>query len=346
MRAVVLEGERSVAVEEVPDARLPGPDGAVVAVEHTAICGSDLHLYHGALGDQRIRLGHEFVGTVTEVGPEVVTLRAGDRVLVSGIVACGRCTACRRGDPVTCSANRTAAFGTVPDLPGGQAEAAGVPAADAFCLKVPEGVSADQTVLLTDILPTGYLGARRADIAPGATVAVIGLGPVGIMALQCAQLFGPSRVLALDVDPGRLARAAALGAEPLDAAGGGVAAVLETTGGRGADAVIEAVGHAESIDTAVQCAAPGATISVIGVNLDMALPLPMGLLFLRAQTLRATMASIPGTWPHLVPLLQSGRLAPEGVFTHRMGLGQAPEAYRIFDGHLDGVLKVMLDPAS
>lgn len=347
MRAVVLDGERSVAVEDVPDATLPGPDGAVVRVERTAICGSDLHLYHGAMGTERIRLGHEFVGTVEDVGPEVVTLRRGDRVLVSGIVACGRCVPCRRGDPVTCLANRTAAFGTVPDLPGGQAEAVGVPAADSFALAVPDGIDTDAAVLLTDILPTGFLGARRADIAPGSTVVVLGLGPVGIMALQCARLFGPARILAVDPDPERRARAERLGAEPVDAAeSGGVPAVLEATGGRGADAVIEAVGHGATIEAAVLCAAPGGTVSVIGVNLDMAMPFPMGLAFLRALTVRATMASIPGTWPHLVPLLQSGRLQLDGVFTHRMGLSAAPDAYRIFDGHLDGVLKVMLDPGA
>jgi threonine dehydrogenase-like Zn-dependent dehydrogenase len=347
MRAVVLQGEGAVGVEDVPDAALPGPDGAVVAVERTAICGSDLHLYHGVLGEARVQLGHEFIGTVTEVGPEVVTVAPGDRVLVSGIVACGRCGPCRRGDPVTCREGRTAAFGTSPDLPGGQSEAVGVPAVDAFSLKIPASIGVDDAVLLTDILPTGYLGAQRADITPGATVVVIGLGPVGIMALQCAQLFGPARVLALDVDPERRARAERLGAEVIDASeDGGVRAVLEATGGRGADAVIEAVGHQNTVLAAVHCAAPGGTVSIIGVNLDMALPFPMGLLFLKAQTVRATMASIPGTWGALVPLLESGRLRPEGIFTHRMGLSEAADAYRIFDRHEEGVLKVLLDPSS
>lgn len=347
MRAVVLQGERSVAVEDVDDAALPGPDGAVIAVERTAICGSDLHLYHGALGGARVHLGHEFVGTVTEVGPEVLTVRPCDRILVSGIVACGRCTNCLRGDPVTCQKYRTAAFGTSPDLPGGQAEAVGVPAVDAFHRTIPDWLSVEDAVLLTDILPTGYLGALRADISPGDTVVVIGLGPVGVMALQCAQLFGPARVLALDVDPGRLARAAGLGAEPIDASvDGGVPAVLEATGGRGAHAVIEAVGHDDSVTAAVHCCAPGGTVSVIGVTLNMALPMPMGLVFLRALTLRATMASIPGTWDALLPLIESGRLAPAPVFTHRLALSDAPDAYRIFDNHEDGVLKVLLDPTA
>ena len=347
MRGVVLQGERSVSVEDLPDPDLPGDDGAVMTVERTAICGSDLHLYHGALGDLHVRLGHEFIGTVTDVGRDVRTVRKGDRILVSGIVACGHCASCRRGDPVTCLNSRTAAFGTTPDLPGGQAEAVGVPAIDTFSRPIPQWLSVEDAVLLTDILPTGYLGALRADISPGDTVVVVGLGPVGVMALQCAQLFGPARVLALDVDRERLARASSLGAEPIDASdAGGVPAVLEATGGRGAQAVIEAVGLDDTVSAAVQCAAPGGTVSVIGVNLNMAMPMPMALVFLRALTVRATMASIPSTWDALLPVLESGRLQPAPVFTHRLGLSQAPDAYRIFDNHEDGVLKVLLDPAS
>src|SRR5689334_14916311 len=180
MRAVVLNGERDVSVEEVPDAGVPGPDGLLLRVERTAICGSDLHLYHGPLTVPGVHLGHEFVGTVEEVGPEVTSVRAGDRVLVSGVVGCGRCTACRSGDPVTCWNGGLQIFGTGLDLWGGQAEAVGVPAADSSVLKIPEGITDEQAVLLTDILPTGYLGAQRADISPGDTVVVIGLGPVGV----------------------------------------------------------------------------------------------------------------------------------------------------------------------
>jgi threonine dehydrogenase-like Zn-dependent dehydrogenase len=345
VRAVVLQGPGAVAVEDVDDAERPGADGAVVKVEATAICGSDLHLYHGALGDQPIRLGHEFVGTVVDVGPEVRRVTPGQRVLVSGIVGCGTCGPCRAGDPVTCERSATAAFGTGLELPGGQAEAVGVPVADAHCLAVPEGLDDEAAVLLTDILPTGYLGARRARIRPGATVVVIGLGPVGVCALRCAQLFGPARILAVERDPRRLARAAVLGAEPVDAGAGDVAAqVFEATGGRGAEAVIEAVGSDATVVAAVGCAAPGGVVSVVGVNLSMALPFPMGLAFLRSLTVTATMAAIPGTWPDLVPLVQQGRLATAGVFTHHLPLSAAPEAYRRFDRHEDGVLKVLLRP--
>src|SRR6202034_2969652 len=150
--------------------------------------------------------------------------------------------------------------------------------ADLFALPIPEGIADEEAVLLTDILPTGYLGAQRASIQPGATVVVVGLGPVGTMALQCAQLFGPARILAIDVVPERLARAERMGAEPIDArVAPGSAQVLEATGGRGADSVIEAVGADATVLDALLCAATGGTVSVVGVNLNMELPFPMGL---------------------------------------------------------------------
>jgi alcohol dehydrogenase len=340
----VLQGERDVTVENVPDVSLPGDDGVVVRVERAAICGSDMHLYHGPLMIPGVRLGHEFVGTVEEAGPEVHAVRAGDRVLVSGVIGCGRCVACRAGDPVTCRRNGTKVFGTGLELHGGQAEAVAVPAADASVLAIPEGISDEQAVLLTDILPTGYLAAQRADIKPGDTVVVVGLGPVGTLALQCAQLFGPGRVLAVDMVPERLANAARLGAEPVDASDGRtVAQVMEKTGGRGAAAVIEAVGADQTITDAILCAAPGGTVSVVGVNLNPAFSFPMPVVLLKALTYRMTLASIPGTWDALVPLITSGRLHPEDVFTHRFDLGDAPDAYRLFESRKDGVIKVLLD---
>ena len=347
MRAVVLNGERDVSVEEVPDAVVPGPDGLLLRVERTAICGSDLHLYHGPMTIPGVHLGHEFVGTVEEVGASVSTVTKGDRVIVSGVVGCGLCANCRSGDVVTCRNAGTKVFGTSLDLHGGQAEAVGVPAADASVVKIPEGITTEQAVLLTDILPTGYLGAQRADITPGDVVVVIGLGPVGVFALQCAQFYGPSRILAVDMVPDRLARAEQLGAEPIDAADGNtVAKIEEATGGRGAEAVIEAVGADQTVSDAIMCAAPGGTISVIGVNLNMALPFPMALALMKRLTFRVTLAAIPTTWPALFPLVASGKLHPEDVFTHRMGLSEAAEAYRIFEAREDGVLKVLLDPTS
>jgi threonine dehydrogenase-like Zn-dependent dehydrogenase len=275
----------------------------------------------------------------------VRTLSVGERVLVSGVIGCGLCRPCLGGQPNVCSANQSAAFGTIPGLPGGQAEAMAVPFADSFALPIPEGVADEEAVLLTDILPTGYVGAVRANIAPGSVVVVVGLGPVGIMALQCATLFGPSRILAVDMVPERLARAERLGAEPIDArVAPGSLQVLEATGGRGAESVIEAVGSDATVLDALSCAASGGTVSVVGVNLSMALPFPMGLVFLKSLTVRAVFAPVPGTWPALVPLVQSGQFTLAETFTHHMALSQAAEAYELFDSRSDGVLKVLLDP--
>ncbi len=344
MRATILKGPRQIAVEQVPDPVLPGPGGIIVSVERTAICGSDLHLFHDAPTGVGIQLGHEAIGTVAEVGPEVHTVAVGDRVLVSGVIGCGVCSPCLAGQPNVCLAGLAAAFGTLPDLPGGQAEAMAVPFADTFVLPIPEGVSDEEAVLLTDILPTGYVGAVRADIRPGSTVVIVGLGPVGFMALQCAALFGPARIFAVDMVPERLARAAAFGAEPIDArVASGAAQVFEKTGGRGAESVIEAVGADATVLDALSCAATGGTVSVVGVNLNLALPFPMGLVFLKSLTLRAVFAPVPGTWQALVPLVQAGRFSLSETFTHRFGLSQAADAYELFDSRADGVLKVLLD---
>lgn len=346
MRAVVLNGPGDVTVERVDDPSLPGDDGMIVKVERTAICGSDLHLYKGHLGAPGVRLGHEFIGEVIETGSDVRTARVGDRVLVSGVTACGRCAGCRTGNPVRCvSGSRV--FGTDLTLPGGQAEAVAVPAADFSSRAIPDGVTPEQAVLLTDILPTAFIGVQRAEVHPGDTVVVIGQGPVGTLALQCAQLCGAARVIAVDRDPARLDHARSLGAVPVDASGGGaVTSVYELTGGRGADCVIEAVGADESItDALMMCRAEG-TVSIMGVNLNMAFPFPMPVALLRNLTIRVAIAAIPTTWDALIPLVQEGRIQPEGVFTHRLPLAEAPAAYSMFSNHEDGCLKVLLDPTS
>jgi threonine dehydrogenase-like Zn-dependent dehydrogenase len=347
MRAVVLNGPHDVSVEQVDDPVLPGPDGIVVAVERTAICGSDLHLYHGEMAPPGVHLGHEFIGRVLDAGPEVRTVRGGDRVLVSGVVGCGHCMQCLTGWPMRCLAAGSQVFGTSLDLAGGQAEAVAVPAADSFVHAIPDGVTDEQAVLLTDILPTGFLGARRADITPGSTVAVIGLGPVGICALRAAQLHSPARILAVDPVAHRRAHAERLGAEPIDPTDGGtMAQLLEATGGRGVPSVIEAVGRDDTINDAIMSVAPGGTVSVIGVSTNLAHPFPMVIAMYKGITFRICVADIPATWPFLVPLVASGKLHPEDVFTHRMALSDAAEAYRIFDARDDSVIKVLLDPTA
>ena len=212
--------------------------------------------------------------------------------------------------------------------------------------RIPEGVSTEQAVLLTDILPTGYFGATGADIRPGHDVAILGMGPVGQMALHCAQLYGPARIFALDRVPERLAAAEALGAIPVDASGDAEAAVLEATQGRGVDSVIEAVGADETIQTAIRLARAGGTVSVIGVSMNMAFPFPMLHAFLRDLTFRIGIVPVPETWSALIPLVASGRLQPEGVFTHHLPLSEGAKAYEIFDRREDGVFKVLLDPST
>jgi threonine dehydrogenase-like Zn-dependent dehydrogenase len=346
IRALTFQGKGDVRYETRPDPTPPDAHGAVLKVERAAICGSDLHLYHAALpmADVGFAIGHEFVGEVVEVGSAVRDFQVGDRVLTSGVIGCGLCGSCRAGRVVRCEARQTRVFGMGSALPGGQAEAVAVPGADHAFKKIPDGVSVEQAVLLTDILPTAYYGALQADIRPGDTVAVIGLGPVGLLAVECARLFGPARVLAIDRIPERLKQAEALGAEPvhLDKAPEVAAAA---NGGMGPDAVIEAVGADASIQMAIAMCRVAGTVSVIGVSMNFAFPFPMPLALMKDLTFRIGICPIPELWSALVPLVQAGRLHPERVFTHHLGLSQGAEAYKIFDEKREGVLKVLLDPA-
>lgn len=345
MRAVVLNGPGDVSVETVPDPELTGPDGVVVQVESTAICGSDLHLYHGHMPGAGVRLGHEFIGRIVEAGADVRSFRADDRVLVSGVIGCGSCRECVAGWPMRCLNAGSKVFGTSLDLHGGQSQAVSVPAAETALHLIPDGVSTEAAVLLTDILPTGFIGARRADIAPGSTVAIIGLGPVGICALRSAQLYSPARILAVDPVAHRRDHAERLGATVFDPGdGGAMAQLLEATGGRGVDSVIEAVGHDNTINDAIMSVRPGGTVSVIGVSTNLAHPFPMAIAMYKGITFRICVADIPSTWDNLIPLVEAGKLEPDDVFTHRMGLTEAAEAYRIFEARDDQVMKVLLDP--
>lgn len=346
-KALVFHGPRDVRFESVGDPSPQDTASAVIRVERAAICGSDLHLYHGDLPvDQPgFAIGHEFVGEVMEVGSDVRRFSTGDKVLVSGVIGCGACNSCVAGRVARCERFLTRVFGMNAALPGGQAQAVAVPGADASLRIIPEGVSVEQAVLLTDILPTGYFGAKMAEIRPGQTVVVIGLGPVGQCALQCAQLFGPSKVFAIDGIEERRNAAKALGAIALEP-DGAPERIREATNGQGPDAVIEAVGADATIQTAIQLVRVGGVVSVIGVNLNLAFPFPMGLALMKDLTFRIGLCPVPETWDELIPLVQSGRLRPEGVFTHRMALSEGTSAYEIFDQRRDGVMKVLLDPSS
>ena len=210
MRSVVVDGPRSIRVENRPDPALLGPDGAIVEVTAAGICGSDLHFYEADFPlTEPLTVGHEAVGTVVETGPDVRSVKVGDQVMVSSVTGCGACAGCATRDPVMCYNGFQIFGGGV--LAGAQADLLAVPAADFQLLKMPEGITAEQALLLTDNLPTGWAAAQRADIPQGGTVAVIGLGAVGLCALRSALFQGAATVFAVDRVDGRLDRAARWG---------------------------------------------------------------------------------------------------------------------------------------
>jgi 2-desacetyl-2-hydroxyethyl bacteriochlorophyllide A dehydrogenase len=341
VRQVVIEGPRQVRVVEAPDAVPPDADGVVVAVDATAICGSDLHFYDGDIPVGRgFSIGHEFLGTVVEVGSQVRRFRTGDRVLTASVAGCGHCDGCATGDPVTC-VEGPKVFGSGA-LPGGQASAVAVPSADFQLLAIPEGLGDEAALLLTDNLNTGWIGAKRADIPAGGTVVVLGLGAVGLCAVRAAFALGAGRVLAADPVAGRRALAADSGAIPIEEST--IEAVREATGGRGADAVIDAVALDTTLTDALTCVRAGGTVSVIGVhNLDP-YPLPILAGLFRSVTLRMTTAPVHQTWKELVPLVVNGRIRTDGIFTHRFPLAEAAEAYAAVAARTADCIKVMLQP--
>jgi 2-desacetyl-2-hydroxyethyl bacteriochlorophyllide A dehydrogenase len=341
VQQVVIVGPGQVEVVEADDPVLPGPDGAVVAVESASICGSDLHFYDGDLPvGTGLAVGHEFIGTVLEVGADVRSFRPGDRVLTASVAGCGHCAGCATGDPVTC-VEGPKVFGSGM-LGGGQSDRVAVPSADFQMLGIADGLDDEAALLLTDNLNTGWIAAKRADIAPGATVVVLGLGAVGLCAVRSALLLGAGRVLAVDPVAGRRARAVADGALSVD--GPTVEAVLEATDGRGADAVIDAVALDATLDDALRSVRAGGTVSVVGVHSLEPYPLPILDSLFRSLTLRMTTAPVHQTWKELVPLVLSGRLPTDGIFTHRFALAEAAQAYAAVAARTADCIKVMMRP--
>lgn len=346
MKAIVLQGAYDVRVQTVPDARLLDARGAVVRVSRASICGSDLHLYHADVPIvPGTVIGHECVGVVEEVGAEVQRFHKGDRVIVPGVVGCGACDPCRRGYVVGCKALLHKVYGVSPELGGAQAEAIAVPAADCNLWPSPDDLDDEQILFLTDILPTGFYAAANAGIEAGQTAVVIGCGPVGMAAILCARLRGAARVLAIDRVAERLEKAEDLGAEPIHAEAVDVrGAVMERTGGDGADAVIEAVGSTATVQLAFDLARIGGVVSVVGVLLDQKFPFPMATAFMKDLTFRIGLVNVPAFIPALLALVRSGRIDPRRLITHRLPLASGREAYEIFDKRREGCLKVVLAP--
>ena len=343
MKALRYFGQRDIRYDSMADPVLEDEGDAIVRMDACSICGSDLHIYHGHgfSEDTGFCVGHEAVGEVVEVGRGVRQLRVGDKVMMPAAVGCGACRSCLAGDVIHCANNAGRCYGLSAKLQGVQAEAFRVPAADANAWRIPEGVSGEQALMLTDALATAWFGARNADIRPGDGVAVVGLGPIGLMAVESASVMGAGVVYAIDPVPERRALAEAAGAIALhpDVA---VDTVREATHGRKLECVVEAVGHDTTVDLALRLVARRGTVSVIGVQQSRRYAFPLERAFAAGLTFRIGTCSVPEEWPALIPLVQSGRLRPERYISHRLPLSEGGEAYRLFDRREDGALKMVL----
>ncbi len=343
MRAVLYQGKESVAVGEAPEPRLEGPLDAVVRVRLAAICGSDLHLYHGLIPVlPGSILGHEFTGEVEAVGEGVVGLRPGDRVVGTFHVACGVCRACRRGEYNLCERRGVHGYGPLMgNLPGAQAERIRVPYADVNLRKIPPGVPDEQAIFAGDILSTAFGGLVQGGLKPGERVAVIGAGPVGLMAVESALALGADKVLVLDRVPDRLRKAEELGGIPVDVARENPRRrVAAETDGEGADLVVEAVGGEATVALAFELVRPGGRISALGVTTAQTFPFPLNSALVRDLTFRIGLANVHRHIDQVLALLQGGRLHPERVVSHILPLEAAPEGYQLFDRK--EALKVLL----
>ncbi|HEY7694128.1 MAG TPA: alcohol dehydrogenase catalytic domain-containing protein [Gaiellaceae bacterium] len=343
MKAVVLRAPGDVGVDEVADPAVVEPTDAIVAVRATAICGADLFPFHGMTPgfEAGTILGHEFAGEVVEVGAEVRSLEVGQRVVNASMISDGTCPYCLAGRVTQCAGRSLFGYsGVYPRLDGGQAELVRVPQADRALRPLPEEVTDEAAVFLADILPTGHAAVVRGDVAPGDTVAVVGCGPVGLMALLCARGVA-DRVLAVDGVPERRRIAEALGAESIDPADA-AEAVTAATDGVGADVVIEAAGSPGGLDASLRLARGRGVVSVVGAHFEPDYPLDNALMFERELTLRFSIGDPTADGGLLLDRLASGDLDPTPVVTHRLALDEAAEAYRLFDSR--EATKVVLHP--
>jgi threonine dehydrogenase-like Zn-dependent dehydrogenase len=345
MKALIFQGVGDVKVIDVPRPSIHDPHEALVKVTLGAVCGSDLHIYEGRVpGCDGCVLGHEFVGVVEEVGREVKRFKPGDRVVSSFYTACGHCHYCRRGWFNQCVDKATFGYGEYfGALSGGQAEYVTVPLADHTMEPIPTELSDEQAIFVGDILSTGFFAAERAEIQPGDSVAVIGAGPVGLMAIMAAQLFGTARIFVVDMVDSRLEFAQGLGAIPINASQvHPVEAIKDHTGGFGADRSIEAVGQLTAVETAINCVRGGGTISMVGIPNHTIGDFPYLDVWQRALTFRAGWCNVQAYMRPLLDLIAAGRLKPDAIISHRMKLDEAEEAYRIFGARQ--AIKIVLTP--
>jgi threonine dehydrogenase-like Zn-dependent dehydrogenase len=346
MKALTFHGKETIRYESVPDPRIESAGDAIIRVSLTAVCGSDLHVYREREKgqDRGTVMGHEFVGEVVEVGGAVTRFERGTRVLSPFTTSCGTCFFCRRG--LTCRCEQGQLFGWVVQgvgLQGAQAEYIRVPLADSTLLRIPDGMTDEEALLLCDIVPTGYFCADRAGIAPEGTYAVIGSGPVGLMAIAGAREFGARRIYAVDPVSYRLEHAGRFGAVPIDPAQVDPADILrEATEGRGADAILEAVGTEEATRIAFDLVRRGGTIAAVGVHGEESPPFMQSEAYNKNLTYRIGRCPARHYMERLVPVMQAKRYPFASIITHRLPLSEGRHAYRIFDQKLENCVKVVL----
>jgi threonine dehydrogenase-like Zn-dependent dehydrogenase len=388
MKALCWRGIRKVQVEEVPEPQILSPRDAILRITSTAICGSDLHLLDGWIPTMRSGdiLGHEFMGEVVELGPDVKNLQLGDRVVVPFNISCGGCPFCQEklfslcdnsnpyggmtepifGAPLGAIYGYSRLYG---GYAGGQAEYVRVPYADVGAVKVPESVTDDQALFLSDILPTGYQAAEYCNLKGGETVAIWGCGPVGLFSIASAYLLGAKRVIAIDRVPERLALAAQAGAETIDYEEvDELEALKQMTGGRGPDCVIDAVGleahgtglgafydkaktmtmmatdRLTALRQAIMACRKGGTVSIPGVYGGFVDKFPLGIAFAKGLQLRMGQTNTRRYMEPLLERIQKEEIDPTFLITHRLPLEAAAEAYYTFRDKEDGCVKVVLKP--
>ena len=344
MRAVTFQAPGVVSVEERPEPELLDPEDAIVRIDATGVCGSDLHIYHGRVQiEPGFTIGHEYVGTVLAAGDAVTRVAVGDRVLGCFQTACGICWFCRRGLYHRCVESRTFGHGaTLGSLQGTQADMALVPRANLVLRGVPEGMSSDVALFAGDVMGTGFHAVVDSGLRPGDVAAVMGLGPVGLCAVQAARAVGAAHVFAIDTVPERLAVAESFGAEPLHLQEQDVrAAVRAATEGRGVDVAIDAVGDPKVLESAIRLTRPCGAIQCVGVYAERA-EVHMGLLWLKSLTLRGGQANVLGHVDRVLAMLSAGVLDPTALVTRHMKLEEAPEAYAVYDRR--EALKIVLTP--
>jgi len=382
MNALVWYAKNVVQYKKVPRPLITDAKDVLIRVIATTICGSDIHLVDGSVPTMRTGdiLGHEFVGIIEEVGVDVKKLKKGQRVAVAFDIACGECDFCKRKEFSGCKAtnpdilqttlfghNTCAIFGyshLTGGVPGGQSEIVRVPWADVNCLVLPDKLSDERALLLTDVIPTAYHGAKLAHIQKNDVVAVWGLGPVGLLAGQFAKNMGASRVIGIDCVKERLEKAVTMGIEPLNFEEKDVVKTLHEMFPDGIDAAIECAGGeysktlTDKFERAVNMATdtsdifkemfmsvrPFGRVSVIGVYIGTANHFPVGAMMEKALTIRGGQCPVQKYWPELLKMLEKGEIVPEQLITHHGTLEQGPEFYKKFLNREEGILKVILRP--